>query len=102
MSARVADHRLKQLALVERADDGGDRIHQLEMLSFHVVGKQLLRIGSELEEAVIKCNGELSTHRPYRVERLSDEMNLFSRHDCDRRYQKFLNPCLERAQQTAV
>src|SRR5215475_11069807 len=102
MPARVADNRLKQVALVKRADDGGDRIHQLEMLSFHVAGKQLLRIGSELEEAAIKCNGELSTHRPYRVERLSDEINLLSRHDADRRYQKFLNLCFERTSQTAV
>src|SRR5215467_3583711 len=90
MSARVADDRLKQLALVERADDGGNRIHQLEMLSFHVVGKQLLRIGSELEEPTVKCNGELSTHRPYRVERLPDEINLFRRHDADRRLRKLL------------
>jgi hypothetical protein len=30
---------MTQFALVERADDGGDRIHQLEMLSFHVTGK---------------------------------------------------------------
>src|SRR5215471_16489945 len=50
----------------------------------------------------IKCNGELSTNRPYRVERLSDEMNLFRRHDADRRYQKFLNVCFERTSQTAV
>src|SRR5262245_20010725 len=84
MPARVADDRLKQLALVERADDGGDRIHQLEMQSFHFAGKLLLRIGSELEEAAIKCNGELSTHRPYRVERLPDEINLFRRRDADR------------------
>src|SRR5262245_50386355 len=39
MPARFADDRLKQVALVEGADDGGDRIHQLEMLSFHVAGK---------------------------------------------------------------
>src|SRR5262245_2555939 len=39
MPARFADDRLKQVALVEGADNGGDRIHQLEMLSFHVAGK---------------------------------------------------------------
>src|SRR6516225_3334537 len=83
MPARVPDDRLKQLALVKCADDGGNRIHQLEMLSFHVAGKQLLRIGGELEEPAVKCNDELSTHRPYRVERLPDEINLFRRHQPD-------------------
>src|SRR5262245_39476455 len=87
MPARFPDDRLKQVALVEGADDGSDRIHQLEMLSFHVAGKQSLRIGSELEEPIVKRDRELSTYRPYRVERSPDEINLFRRHDGgDRRH----------------
>src|SRR5262249_58714535 len=102
MPARLADDRLKQVALVEGADDGSDRIHQLEMLSLHVAGKKPLRIGSELEEPAVKRDGELSTHRPYRVERLPDEINLFRRHDADRGHQKLVNVCFERTSQARV
>ena len=38
--------RLEQFAFVEGANDGGDHIHQLQMLSFHIVGKEALRFGS--------------------------------------------------------
>src|SRR5262245_39262631 len=91
MPARFADDRLKQFALVEGADDRSDRIHQLEMLSLHVAGKKPRRIGSELEEPAVKRDGELSTHRPYRVERLPDEINLFGRHDADRSHRKLVD-----------
>ena len=39
LTPRMADDLLKQLALVECADDGGDAVHQFEVLSFHVAGK---------------------------------------------------------------
>src|SRR5262245_37471300 len=68
LTAGMADDRLKQIALIECADNGGDAVHQLEVLSFHVAGKQTLRVRSELEETRIESFGELSPDRPHRVE----------------------------------
>jgi hypothetical protein len=80
LPTRMNDDRLEQFTLVEGADNGRDRVHQLEVLSFHVAGKQALRIGSELEKPVVKVVRELSTHRPDRVERFPDELNLLWGH----------------------
>src|SRR5262245_34982941 len=102
MPARLPDDRLKQVALVEGADDRGDGIHQLEMLPFHVAGKQALRIGSECEEPIVERNGELSAHRPDRVEQLPDEVNLFRRHGADRRHRKLVDVCFRRTSQQTV
>jgi hypothetical protein len=40
-----------------------------------------LRIRSELKKPAVKLVSELSTDRPDRVERLSDKLRLFRRHD---------------------
>jgi hypothetical protein len=47
-----------------------------------------LRIRSEFKKSAVKLVSELSTDRPDRVERLSDKLSLFRRHDANRRYQK--------------
>src|SRR5262245_704112 len=94
MSGRLTDDRLQEVTRVESTDDGSDRIHQLEMLSFHVAEKQSLRIGSELEESVVKRGGEFQVHGPHRVERSPDEINLFRRHAADRRHRKLANQVL--------
>src|SRR5262245_28511904 len=94
MPRRLTDDRLQQVTRVESTDDGSDRIHQLEILSFHVAGKQSLRIGSELEEPVVKRGGEFPVHGPYRVERSPDEINLFRRHAADRRHRKLADQVL--------
>jgi hypothetical protein len=44
-----------------------------------------LRIRSEFEKSVVKSVSKLSTNRPHRVKRLSDEFNLFRRHDGNHR-----------------
>ena len=39
LATRIADDGLKYLALIERTDDGGNHVHQLELLPFHIVGE---------------------------------------------------------------
>jgi hypothetical protein len=51
------------------------------VLPFHVASEQALRIRSEFKKPAIKLVSELSTDRPDRVERLSDKLSLFRRHD---------------------
>jgi Tripartite tricarboxylate transporter family receptor len=70
---------LEQLTLVERADDGGDHVHQLDVLASQIAGEQTLRVGSEFEEPAVERSRELPADRPYRVERLFDQHNLFRR-----------------------
>ena len=43
---------------------------------------------AEFKKPAVKLVSELSTDRPDRVERLSDKLSLFRRHDANRRYQK--------------
>src|SRR5215468_3202107 len=47
------------------------------------------------------ASGASSKNRPYRVERLPDEINLFRRHDADRRLRKLLYVCSERTSRTS-
>ena len=84
----MANDRLEHFALVERTNNGSDRVHQFEVLSFHVAPKQALRIRSEFKKSAVKLVSELSTDRPDRVERLSNKRGLFGRHDGNRRKQK--------------
>jgi hypothetical protein len=39
LATRMGDDRLEQLALVKRADDCRDHVHEFEVLSFHVAGE---------------------------------------------------------------
>src|SRR6266511_94204 len=76
----MANDRLEHFALVERADNGSDHVHQFEVLPFHVASEQALRIRSEFKKPAVKLVSELSTDRPDRVERLSDKLSLVRRH----------------------
>jgi hypothetical protein len=42
----VANDRLEHFALVERANNGSDHVHQFEVLSLHVAPKRALRSGN--------------------------------------------------------
>jgi hypothetical protein len=44
--------------LIERTNNRGDRIHQLELLPFHVVGEQAACIGREFKESAVELLGE--------------------------------------------
>src|SRR6266542_4398669 len=81
----MANDRLEHFALVERTNNGSDHVHQFEVLPFHVASEQALRIRSEFKKSAVKLVSELSTDRPDRVERLSDKLSLFRRHDGNRR-----------------
>jgi hypothetical protein len=81
----MANDRLEHFALVERTNDGSDHVHQFEVLPFHVASEQALRIRSEFKKSAVELVSELSTDRPDRVERLSDKLSLFRRHDGNRR-----------------
>jgi hypothetical protein len=59
---------LEYFTLIERPNNRGDRIHQLELLPFHIVGEQASRIGREFEESAVELVGEFSTKWPQRVE----------------------------------
>src|SRR5258707_2935458 len=80
----MANDRLEHFALVERTNNGSDHVHQFKVLPFHVASEQALRIRSEFEKSAVKLVSELSTDRPDRVERLSDKLSLFRRHDGNR------------------
>jgi len=45
---------LEYFSFVERANDRGDHVRQLEMLSFHVVGEQTFRLWSEFKKTAVK------------------------------------------------
>ena len=46
--------------IVECADDGGNCIHQLEILSLHVGWKQALRVRGIFKKSGIELNSEIS------------------------------------------
>src|SRR6516225_9121740 len=77
----MANDRLEHFALVECTNNGSDHVHQFEVLPFHVASEQAFRIRSEFKKSAVKLVSELSTDRPDRVERLSDKLSLFRRHD---------------------
>ena len=68
LAARVADNGLEYFTLIERTDNRGKRIHQLELLLFQIVREQPSRIGREFEESAVELLGEFSTEWPQRVE----------------------------------
>jgi hypothetical protein len=47
--------------------DCRDHIHELELLPLHITRKQMSRIRSEFEKAVVQQFTEFATDRPYRV-----------------------------------
>src|SRR5215216_4627650 len=81
LATRIAYDRLEHFALVERTNNSSDHVHQFEMLSFHIASEQASSIRSEFKKTAVKLGSKLSTDRPDRVERLSDELNLFRGHD---------------------
>src|SRR5258707_10744330 len=68
LAACVADNGLEYFTLIERTDNRGERIHQLELLLFDIVREQPSRIGREFEESAVELLGEFSTELPQRVE----------------------------------
>src|SRR5262249_51347632 len=56
----VANDRVKHCAVIDGTNDGGNRIHQLQMLSFHVLGKQTTSLWSGLKKSVVKSDCEVS------------------------------------------
>src|SRR5262249_30248119 len=68
LAACVADNGLAYFTLIERTDNRGEGIHQLELLPFHIVREQPSRIGREFEQSAVELLGEFSTERPQRVE----------------------------------
>ena len=81
----MADDRLEHFSFAERTNDGSDHVHQFEVLPFHVASEQALRIKSQFKKPAVKLVSEVSTDWPDRVERLSDKLSLFRRHDGNRR-----------------
>src|SRR5262249_4998475 len=69
LAASVADDGLAYFTLIERANDRGEGIHQLELLLFHIVREQPSCFGRELEESTVELLGEFATEWPQRVER---------------------------------
>src|SRR6516225_900067 len=69
LAAGVADDGLAYFTLIERANDRGEGIHQLELLLFHIAREQASCIGRELEESTVELLGEFATEWPQRVER---------------------------------
>ena len=68
LASCVADDGLEYFTLIERSNNRGDRIHQLQLLPFHVVGEKASCIGREFKESAIELLGELSTEWLQRVE----------------------------------
>jgi hypothetical protein len=54
LATRMANDRLEHFALIERTNDGSDRVHQFKVLSFHIAMKQALRIRSEFKKSAVK------------------------------------------------
>src|SRR6516164_5960005 len=77
----MLDERLEQRTLVERANQHRDHVHQLDLLPLHVAWEQFSCIGGELEEPAVTQVGDVATHRPHRIERFSDKVDLLGRHD---------------------
>jgi hypothetical protein len=46
LASRVGDDGLECFTLIERTNNRGDRIHQLELLPFHIVGNRRLVSGA--------------------------------------------------------
>src|SRR6516225_4977994 len=77
----MLDERLEQRALVERANQHRDHVHQLDPLPLHVAWEQFSCIRGELEEPAVTEVSDVATHRPHRIERFPDKVDLLGRHD---------------------
>jgi hypothetical protein len=54
----MADDGLEYFTLIERSNNRGDRIHQLQLLPFHIVGEKASCIGREFKESAVESLGE--------------------------------------------
>ena len=52
--ARITNDGLEYLAFIERADDGGDHVHQLKLLPGNILWKEGTRIRRQFEETAVK------------------------------------------------
>ena len=68
LTGRVTDDGLEQRTIVEGPNEGCNCIHQLEILFFHIIGKQASRIRSSFKKSVVKFIGEASPNWPHLVE----------------------------------
>ena len=68
LASYVADDGLEHFTFIERTNNRRDCIHQLELLSFHIVGEQTSCTGRVFEEAAVELLGESPTEWPERVE----------------------------------
>jgi len=68
LTTRMAYDGLEYFALVERPNDGGDHVHQLKLLPFHIVGKQPLCIRRMFEEPAVKYPTESSMGEAQRID----------------------------------
>jgi hypothetical protein len=68
LASYVADDGLEDFTFIERTNNRRDCVHQLELLSFHIVGEQTSCTGREFEESAVELLGEFSTKWPERVE----------------------------------
>jgi len=64
----VVDDGLAYFTLIECTNNRSDRIHQFELLPFHIFGEQASCIGREFKESAVELVGEFSTEWPQRVE----------------------------------
>jgi hypothetical protein len=64
----MADDGLEYFTLIERGDNRGDRIHQLQLLPFHVAREKASCIGRKFKESAVELLGELAAEWPERVE----------------------------------
>ena len=76
----MRDQRLEQVALIERADQRRDHVHQLGALALHIGWEQVSGIGGELEEAAVAQVRDVATHRPHRIERFPYQIDLLGCH----------------------
>jgi hypothetical protein len=67
-------------ALIERADQRCNHVHQLGALALHVTWEKVSGLGGELEEAAVTEVCDVATHGPHRIERFPYEFDLLGRH----------------------
>jgi hypothetical protein len=80
LAAGMRDQRLEHRGLVERADQFGDHVHQLDTLPLYVAREQVSCLRRKLEESAVTQLPDVATHRPHRVERIPDLVCLLGRH----------------------
>jgi hypothetical protein len=68
LAAGIADDGLKYLALIKRADNGGNHVHQFELLPSNIFREKGSRIRRQFEEPRVKQVRKPPTRRPHRIE----------------------------------